>query len=192
MKTNRDAVKRIRETETELLNSADALQKKYKKVYSEMDLDADSRKDIWRQLHIFYGDAGPDKGYEELFESDVHIMVDDYVTDNSIKKLRSEQNKFNALRNQYTKDIHNLVDPLLDKYKDTEVRNPSDKYWSQNHNPERFINDLANSNFSNSALMYILKNEYAFFTFDIPEYDKAVEKMSKEFTIEEYNRRYGN
>ena len=178
-----DKAERARTLGKKITDEANSLSKEYAEAYRKMKLSKASEKEVWDNLHKDFGKGCDD---EEYFNYCASEYVQREMEKSIPKAVKNHRAKFDEMQKQYWDDIHDITNDLVAKYDKTEVSTSQNR----NESGRTFINDLINSEFDTSWNSYVFKHFDDYWVYDDHLY-KEVDRVLKDFTVTEYNRRFG-
>ena len=188
---NRDLINNLHGREEKLAQKVKNVQKQNDEFFKKVDITDEAKERIWDKLHTDFGNDGPDD--EEFWRYTAEQYVgDEKMWDEVKKRLYSEEKQINADGKKLAADIAKIAQPIIDKYKDSEVKY---KRSSVNADVKPIVEQMISSNVLNYQWLspYLFNdtagNDYE--SYMSPEYSQAISRIAEAFTVEEYNRRYG-
>lgn len=176
-----DRIKNIKETGSKIQNMANELGKDYDKAYKNASLSKSAKDEIWKGLQEDFGVGADDP---DFFDMAVQEHVEKAIDKNLPKELKQKRSEFNSLQDQYWKNAREIVDDVVDKYKDTKVTD--DSVWSSGeHHARKVLSDTLDT----SVMSYISRHFDDYWVLDVDSRYDAIERLSKDFTMDAYNKR---
>ena len=190
MEKHSDAANRVRQNGSRITQMVSSLKKDYEKHFNSFKLNEKDKNKVWDQLHRFWGE-GPDD--EEYYQYSVEDYLNNVLADEShlSKSLKQKKDQYDKLQKEYWDDIHTITKEVLDKYGDEKIAGKNNQLTSayfivstSGSHGESLLSQYLNT----SVPSYLSRNEDDWMFNDA--YYEALERLSKEFSIENYNRRF--
>lgn len=200
---NAQKIKRIKDMSELLKKMSKERDAAYEHYYSTVKLDANQKKTINQVLDSWYG-AGIDEGYRETFEQDVDQLVRDTLYKNTPASIQKIDKAYNDSSEKYWNAANDFTNAIIKEYSQTSVYIKEGGIFS-NHRMygENFIKKLisedkldfklgeyepAENNSKGTIYRLIGAPNYEKEGADA-SFEKAVDRLSKDFSVEQYNAR---
>lgn len=191
LKKNSEAANRVIENGPKIVEMANNLSKSYTSAFKKMDhFSKDIQDEIWKQLHNEYG-VGPDDGHKELYEYVVESeCVYPRIIKNLPKEVLEERKKFEAAQDAYWDDVKKVTKDITDKYGNTPISETT--FRGKGITNAKFIlDDLVSGSLDTSFNSYLSRHFDDYWVYDTEEFNNAVERLSKDFSIDKYEKKFG-
>lgn len=181
-----ERIRKLNESSDNIRNLADELYKDYEKAFNSVELSSKQKETIWSNLHDMFGNGADDS---ELFDDEAEWLVDDEIMNNVNKSLRDKREKFDEAQNNYWKDCDDLVSGIVSKYKDTYITDAS--RYGANVPVKQAVESMLSNEADTSFMSYIYRHFDDYWVNDTDAHYNAVDRLSKDFSMNEYNKKYG-
>lgn len=175
----------INKKSQEVLDLANELGDDYAKVFKNAKFTGKKKQEIWNKLHEDFGVGCDDP---EFFEMIAEEYVTDALMESLPKELKEKRQKFESEMNNYWDQVHDLCDGLAKKYENTKVTDAPINVSSRGKDA---VYSILAEEADNTFMRYLNNHFDDYWVYDTDEHYKAVEKLLKEFNMDEYNRKYG-
>lgn len=169
-----------------IADMANKLGEQYTKAFSSFKMTPQSKEKMWESLHKDFGNGVDDS---ELFEWAVEEHVYSDVLSMLPKTVQESRKKYEEAQNAYWDRVENFAKDLSDKYKGTTVDEIGGNSYSKDG--ERITKNLLYKNLETDWPSYLSRHFDDYWVYDTPEFNSLIEKVQKDFSITEYNKRYG-
>ena len=176
--------KKLQDQYLDVAEKLDAYHRKFK-------LSKKQKDEIWDSLHRDFG-VGTDD--EELYEVVLYEKAAEYIKKSYPERLKKDMKKLEMDDKAYWDELHSVTDKIIDEFKDSKIKDIADDkdtsaydllFASSTRRPS-----LVSKYFDNSFLAFLTRN-FDDYYIDGDEYDKLFDRIADEFSIEEYNKRFG-
>lgn len=180
-----EKIRNLNESSYNINNMADDLYKDYEKAFNSVELSSKQKEKIWSNLHDIFGDSQYDK---ELFDDEVKWHVDDEIMNNVLKAVRYKRTKFDEAQNKYWKDCEELVDSVASKYKDKSVKDVNN--YGQKISAKSAVYSMLSNEADTRFMSYMSRHFDDYWVNDTDAHYNSIERLSKDFSTKEYNKKY--
>lgn len=178
---NKETYNRIKEKGSEISEKANSLGKEYEKELDKVSLDDKSKKRIMEDLESEFGSGCDD---EEFFNMAVEDYVSREIKNKVSSSMSSKREAFNKFQEDYWKDVKSITEEIFKKYGDSKVTD-------SNYNAQQIVNQLIAKKLDTSINSYIGRHFDDYWVYDTDSYANAVSRASKDFSMDDYNKKHG-
>ena len=183
IETHKDTFDRVVNDGPKINEMANSVGDEYRKAFKNMTLSKESKDRIWKNLHEDFGNGCDDKDFFDM-------VLDDYIEDEIDRSIPQsvidKRVKFDDFQNEYWDNVHKITQEIVDKYKDVKV---NDAYYN---NGSMYVNKLIGDKLDTGWNSYVSRHFDDYWVSDIDERYDAKDRIAKDFSMDEYNRRYGS
>lgn len=181
-----DKLKSINQKSDEVLDMANDLGDDYRKEFNNVKLTGKQRQEIWNKLNDDFGVGCDD---EDLFDMYLSDYIDDAIKDSlsKSKNLQDKRQKYEEGMDNYWKQVHDMCDDLAKKYENTTV---SDAPATYSKNGRDLVYRLLANEADNTFMRYLNNHFDDYWVWDTDEAYDAVDRLKKDFTMQDYNKKY--
>lgn len=182
-----DKIKTINQKSDEVLNMANDLGDDYRKEFNNINLTGKQKQEIWNKLHEELGNGCDD---EDLFDMCLYDHVHDALKDSlsKSKNLNDKRQKYEDGMNDYWKQVHELCDDLAKKYENETIYDAPATYPK---NGRDMVYRLLANEADNTFMRYLNNHFDDYWVWDTDEAYSAEDRLKKDFSMQEYNKKYG-
>lgn len=168
-----------------LLNTANSAMDEYKKMYKSVQLNPEDKKAIDRKLHEEFGSGCDDEEYWNLA---VEEHIEEFLNDSAKKNqtLQNKLKKYNDAQEEYWDNVHKIFDDVEAKYGKVKINDDALK-----NTGNWIIGDIKSELLDASFNSYLFRHFDDYWNMDLDERYDAIDRLSSQFSMEEYNRKYG-
>lgn len=187
VKQNPERVKSIISSGEELANMANELGNDYTKAFSSLKVTDKIKNSLLDSMHEDFGNGVDD---DELFKWVLEEKIVSNLDSLLPASVKSARNKYEKVQDTYWNDVEDFSKDLVNRYNGTKVvdANSSNPYINDG---ERIAKSLLYKSLETDWPSYLMRHFDDYWVYDTPEYYSMVDRISKEVTMDEYNKRFG-
>lgn len=187
VKQNPERVKSIISSGEEIANMANKLGNDYTKAFSSLKVTDKIKNSLLDSMHEDFGNGtDDDEFFNSVLEEKIMYNLDSLLPE-SVKSARI---KFEKAQDTYWNEVEDFSKDLVNKYKGTKVTDTDSSNLYVNDG-ERIAKVLLYKSLDTDWPAYLLRHFDDYWIYDTPEYYSMVDRISKEVTMDEYNKRFG-
>lgn len=182
-----DKVADLNKRSQELVDTSNELLKDFEDYHKQVKLTGKEKQSIYEQLHDDYGDEPITD--EDLYEGWLDMYIEDTINDKRPKALNDKYSKFYEAQDKWWDDAEAITKDLVEKYKDQKV---SDAKWSSKYtdSAKSIISDFLSQEADTRFMSYMYKHFDDYWIDDTDAKYDAINRLKKEFTAADYNKKY--
>lgn len=166
---------------------ANSLGNDYTKAFSSLKVTNKIKSSLLDSMHEDFGNGADD---DELFNWVLEEKIMQNLDSLLPESVKSSRNKYEKAQDTYWNEVEDFSKDLVNKYKGTKVADvgSSNPYINDG---ERIAKTLLYKSLDTDWPSYLSRHFDDYWVYDTPEYYSMVDRISKEVTMDEYNKRFG-
>ena len=185
---NLEKVEHVRKIGIELGKKSDKLFDKYKKAFEKVKLDGPTKEYVWNSLRRDFS-SGSQIDDPELFKLSVDDYLEpvyEYIFASASKSLSKESSEYERQYTEYKKQLDSIISDLNAKYGEAKLMVEDLPIGPSNPSVKNYIQSLSKISFRDPGSLESIEGQL----WETPDIDDAYERIAKEFSLEEFKKRY--
>lgn len=189
IESNPDKVNSILSQGSKLASMANDLGDSYAKAFSSFEVTSDFKTKMLNDLYDDFGDGVDDDEYfSEIVEEKIMSNLDRVLPES----LKSARAKYEKAQEKYWNDVEDFTKDLVSKYENTKIyRNDPLTPYSFAKDGQQAVSRMLHESLDTQWNSYLYRHFDDYWVYDTPEYDSMVNRITKEITADDYNKRFG-